>query len=126
MLDHVSIGVRDIARSKRFYDAVLKPLGGNCLSEDATWLGYGREAITFWITQTESPVPPDAKSGLHFCFETSTRKSVDAFHAAGLPVGGQDHGKPGVREVFGPNYYAAYVLDPDGYRIEAHCGAAES
>ena len=62
-----------------------------------------------------------AQSGLHFCFAAPTRASVDAFHAAALKSGGRDNGKPGVRADYSPNYYAAFVTDPDGYRIEACC-----
>jgi catechol 2,3-dioxygenase-like lactoylglutathione lyase family enzyme len=124
MIDHVSIGVRDIARTKLFYDAILKPLGGKCLSHDPTSLGYGRDGVVLWISRTESPVPADPASGLHFCFSAPTRKSVDAFHAAALAAEGTDNGKPGLRQDYGPNYYAAYVIDPDGYRLEAHCDAA--
>ena len=122
MLDHVSIGVHDIARTKRFYDAALAPLGFRCLSEGETSLGYGNDAVAFWISAAERPVPADDKSGLHFCFVAPTRQSVDAFHAAALATGGRDHGRPGVRADYDPSYYAAFVIDPDGYRIEAHCG----
>ncbi len=121
MIDHVSIGVRDIARTKRFYDATLKPLGYACLSEADGSLGYGRDAVALWIGTAEHPVPPDMKSGLHFCFIAPTRQSVDAFHAA-LQTGGSDNGAPGLRADYGPDYYAAFVIDPDGYRLEAHCG----
>jgi catechol 2,3-dioxygenase-like lactoylglutathione lyase family enzyme len=122
MIDHVSIGVRDVAKAKRFYDAVLKPLGYKCLSQGEGSLGYGRETVALWIGAAERPVAADAKSGLHFCFSAPTRKSVDAFHAAALRSGGRDHGKPGVRSDYSPDYYAAFVVDPDGYRIEAYCG----
>jgi catechol 2,3-dioxygenase-like lactoylglutathione lyase family enzyme len=125
MFDHVSIGVRDLARTKRFYDAALKPLGYKCLSQDASSLGYGSDAVALWIGKAERPVPPDERSYLHFCFAAPTRKSVDAFHAAALGAGGRDNGGPGLRADYGANYYAAFVVDPDGYRIEAHCGRAE-
>jgi catechol 2,3-dioxygenase-like lactoylglutathione lyase family enzyme len=123
MLNHISIGVRDVARTKRFYDAALKPLGYSCLSEGETSLGYGKDAVALWIGASETPVPADEKSGLHVCFDAPTRKSVAAFHAAALGAGGQDIGKPGLRADYAPNYYAAFVVDPDGYRIEAYCGA---
>ena len=123
MLNHVSIGVRDIAKTKKFYDAALKPLGYKCLSEGADSLGYGRDAVALWISVTDRPVAADAKSGLHFCFDAPTRKSVDGFHAGALGAGGKDNGKPGVRADYGPNYYAAFAVDPDGYRVEAYCGA---
>jgi len=124
MIDHVSIGVRDIAKSKRFYDAALKPLGYACVSESEGSLGYGHGGVTLWISAAEHPAPADMKSGLHFCFAAPTDKSVDAFHAAALVAGGRDNGKPGLRADYGPGYYAAFVVDPDGYRIEAHCQQA--
>ena len=103
-------------------DAALKPLGYTCLNEAPGSLGYGREAVALWISTAERPVPADDKSGLHFCFDAPTRKSVAAFHAAGVKSGGHDNGKPGLREDYGANYYAAFVIDPDGYRLEAYCG----
>ena len=66
-------------------------------------------------------MPADDKSGLHFCFSAPTRASVDAFHAAALEAGGRDNGQPGVRAEYDPDYYAAFVVDPDGYRLEAYC-----
>ncbi len=122
MIDHLSIGVRDAARAKRFYDAALAPLGYQCLSAGEGWLGYGDSAVSLWISVVERPVPPDDKSGLHVCFAAPTRQSVDRFHAAALAAGGRDNGKPGLRPAYGASYYAAFVLDPDGYRLEAHCG----
>ena len=123
MLNHVSIGVPDIARTRRFYDAALKPLGYTCLSEGETSLGYGKDAVTLWILASDRPVPADDKSGLHFCLDAPSRKAVAAFHAGALGAGGSDNGKPGLRADYGPNYYAAFVVDPDGYRLEAYCGA---
>jgi catechol 2,3-dioxygenase-like lactoylglutathione lyase family enzyme len=125
MIDHLSIGVRDVVRAKRFYDAALGPLGYRCLSASAGSLGYGDEAVAFWISAAERPVAADDQSGLHVCFGAPTRQSVNAFHAAALAAGGRDNGKPGVRTDYSPNYYAAFVVDPDGYRIEAYCGNAE-
>src|SRR5258708_13830904 len=88
MINHVSIGVRDLARTKRFYDSVLQPLGYDCLSESAGSLGYGRDAATFWTLATERPVAADENSGLHVCFTAPTRPTVDAFHSpAVLPAG---------------------------------------
>ncbi|QYU69807.1 hypothetical protein J4558_06680 [Leptolyngbya sp. 15MV] len=82
MLDHVSIGVRDVARAKAFYDAALAPLGYACLSADDASLGYGKDAVAFWIIRSDRPVPPDMASGLHVCFAAPSRQSVHAFHAA--------------------------------------------
>jgi catechol 2,3-dioxygenase-like lactoylglutathione lyase family enzyme len=95
MIDHISIGVRDIARTKRFYDAALKPLGYTCLSEGQGSLGYGKEAVTLWISSTERPVPADLNSGLHFCLAAPTPHSIEAFHTAALSNGGHDNGPPG-------------------------------
>jgi catechol 2,3-dioxygenase-like lactoylglutathione lyase family enzyme len=121
MIDHISIGVQSIDKAKAFYDAALKPLGYVCLSADDSSLGYGANAVAYWISRSESPVQPNMKSGLHFCLSAPTRKSVDAFHRAALAAGGHDNGKPGPRQDYGPDYYAAFVIDPDGYRIEAYC-----
>jgi catechol 2,3-dioxygenase-like lactoylglutathione lyase family enzyme len=120
MIDHLSLGVRDMAASRRFYDAALAPLGYRCLSEDATALGYGRDAAALWLLRTDHPVAPDRRSGLHVCLQAPDAASVDAFHVAALSHGGRDNGAPGLRADYGPHYYAAFVADPDGYRIEAH------
>ena len=122
MFNHVSLGVRDLARSKRFYDAALAPLGYRCLSDSPTSLGYGRDGVALWISPTDRPVPADTASGLHFCFDAPDRASVAAFHAAATAHGGHDNGRPGVREDYDANYYAAFAIDPDGYRVEAYCG----
>lgn len=125
MINHVSIGVRNLARTRHFHDAALQPLGFTCLSHGDQSLGYGGEAVAFWISVVERPVAPDDASGLHVCFDAPTRESVDAFHAAALGAGGRDNGKPGVRADYDANYYAAFVVDPDGYRLEAYCGRAD-
>jgi len=122
MLDHVSIGVSDIKRAGGFYDAVLKPLGYKRLSDGEGALGYGDEGSGLWLLAVEQPAKPDMGSGLHFCFQAPDRQAVDAFHAAALKSGGKDNGKPGLRADYSPKYYAAFVIDPDGYRIEAYCG----
>jgi catechol 2,3-dioxygenase-like lactoylglutathione lyase family enzyme len=124
MFNHVSIGVRDIAKTKAFYDAVLAPLGYTCLSSGESSLGYGQGSVQLWIGTTSKPVGADPDSGLHFCFTAPTRASVAAFHKAALGAGGRDNGKPGLRADYGDNYYAAFVVDPDGYRLEAYCASA--
>lgn len=125
MIDHISLGVKDIAAAQRFYDAVLAPLGSTRLSSGATSLGYGRGSVALWIGVTEHPVKRDERSGLHICFNAPSREAVDAFHAAAMRSGGEDNGKPGLRADYGANYYAAFAVDPEGYRIEAYCGLAE-
>ena len=78
----------------------------------------------FWIGKTDHPVPADPRSGLHICFTAPDRASVARFHQAALAAGGQDNGAPGLRPDYGPAYYAAFVIDPSGYRIEAYCESA--
>ena len=121
MFDHVSIGVRDLGRAKRFYDAALAPLGYACLRDSPTLLGYGGDSVALWISPSESPVPADPESGLHFCFNAPDEAAVQAFHAAALRAGGRDNGGPGIRREYSPGYYAAFAIDPDGYRVEAFC-----
>jgi catechol 2,3-dioxygenase-like lactoylglutathione lyase family enzyme len=123
MINHLSIGVSDLERAKTFYDAVLAPLGYSCLSADAGSLGYGRETPSLWILASRAPVAADPRSGLHICFDAPNRTAVDLFHSAGLAAGGEDNGQAGLRSDYGPNYYAAFLCDPDGYRVEAYCGA---
>jgi catechol 2,3-dioxygenase-like lactoylglutathione lyase family enzyme len=125
MINHLSIGVRDVARSGKFYDAVLKPLGYTRLSDGETSLGYGADAVVLYVQKAARPVAPDMASGLHFCFDAPTRKSVDAFYKAALAAGGKDNGPAGLRADYGDNYYAGFVIDPDGYRLEAYCAKAE-
>ncbi len=120
MLDHVSIGVSNLASARRFYDAVFAPLGYSVHYEGDEYAGYGGEKPEFWLNTTTHPVVEDERSGLHFSFVAPSRAAVDAFHAAGLTVGGRDNGPPGPRPAYGPHYYAAFLIDLDGYRIEAH------
>ena len=122
MFDHVSIGVRDIAKAKAFYDAALKPLGFTCLSADEASLGYGKEAPGFWILKAETRFPTIRSPGFISALPRRAGQSVSAFHAAAMAHGGRDNGKPGVRKDYGPHYYAAFVLDPEGYRLEAYYG----
>jgi catechol 2,3-dioxygenase-like lactoylglutathione lyase family enzyme len=126
MFDHISIGVRDIARTGRFYDAALKPLGLSRLSDGETSLGYGRDAVGLWVLLADHPVAANPQSGLHFCFAAPNARSVADFHAAALAAGGMDNGAPGLRTDYGPDYLAAYVIDPDGYRLEAYCSVAQA
>jgi catechol 2,3-dioxygenase-like lactoylglutathione lyase family enzyme len=122
MISHVSVGVRDIAKAGKFYDTALAPLGYKRLFDSAEALGYGAGSPALWVMHAERPVPADTASGLHFCFDAPSRAGVDQFHAAAVKAGGKDNGKPGVRKDYGDNYYAAFVIDPDGYRLEAYCG----
>jgi catechol 2,3-dioxygenase-like lactoylglutathione lyase family enzyme len=120
MFDHVSIGVKSLERARRFYDAALSPLGYDRLSNSDGMIGYGAERVAFWVMETEHPVAADMRSGLHFCFVAPSEEAVKAFHAQGVANGGTDNGEPGVRLDYSQFYYAAFVIDPDGYRLEAY------
>jgi catechol 2,3-dioxygenase-like lactoylglutathione lyase family enzyme len=121
MFDHVSIGVRDLVRSGQFYDTVLKPLGYSRLYDGEHGLGYGKDRPLFWLNPTKTPAPRNPQSGCHICFRAPSRADVDAFHAVALNHGGADDGAPGLRPQYTPTYYAGFIYDPDGYRIEAVC-----
>jgi catechol 2,3-dioxygenase-like lactoylglutathione lyase family enzyme len=122
MFSHVSIGVSDIAKAGRFYDAALGALGYKRLYDSAEAIYYGVDGPEFGLMKTAKPVPADPASGLHFCFGANQRSEVDNFHAAALKAGGTDNGKPGLRPDYGDKYYAAFIIDPEGYRLEAYCG----
>lgn len=123
MLDHVTIGVGDLERSRIFYDAILRPLGIERLyAEGETFAGYGiRPKAFFWIGQRVA-----LQSGAHVAFAAENREIVDRFHQAALAAGGVDNGAPGLRAHYHPNYYGAFILDPDGHNIEAVCHLAVS
>ena len=121
MIDHVSLVVRDLQRSAAFYDAVLRPLDLVRLVERPATVGFGKRYPEFWINVREDPVPVPATSGAHVCLRAASTDAVDAFHAAALAAGGASDGAPGVRAQYRPEYYAAFVRDPDGNRIEAVC-----
>ncbi|MEK7269759.1 MAG: VOC family protein [Planctomycetota bacterium] len=124
MFDHLSIGVTDLDRAVVFYDAALAPLGLVRLWRAARAAGYGPPgfsgeapfALVVPAPPVECVVPPPA---LHLAFAAPDRAGVDAFHSAALGAGGTDAGPPGVRLHYDPGYYAAFVIDPDGYRVEA-------
>ena len=127
MIDHVSLGVTDIERSRRFYDAVLGPLGiVRTVDFEGRGSDYGVMAgqlgVEFTITAETQIVP---MRGMHLCFRAPHRAAVQAFHAAALSNGGRDDGQPGLRPLYHPDYFGAFVLDPDGHRIEAVCHAPE-
>jgi catechol 2,3-dioxygenase-like lactoylglutathione lyase family enzyme len=119
MLDHVGLDVSDYGRSKTFYEKALAPLGLKLMMEPMPGIGGfgdGRKPF-FWIgARGRAP-----QSGVHVAFTTDSRGAVDAFHAAALQAGATDNGGPGVREIYHPNYYGAFVLDPDGNNVEAVC-----
>jgi catechol 2,3-dioxygenase-like lactoylglutathione lyase family enzyme len=127
MLDHVSLGISDIDRSRRFYDTVLRPLGLVRIVNFGEGRGSdygaapGSPGVEFTITgeaEVRTPIP-----GAHLCFRAPDRAAVDTFHVAALAAGGRDDGPPGLRPHYHADYYCAFVLDPDGHRIEAVCHA---
>jgi catechol 2,3-dioxygenase-like lactoylglutathione lyase family enzyme len=119
-LDHVGLDVSDYGASTAFYEAALAPLGMRLMMEPAPDIGgFGDDFPFFWIAARGRG--PD--SGTHVAFKTDDRATVDAFHEAALAAGGRDNGGPGVREIYHPHYYGAFVLDPDGNNIEAVCHA---
>ena len=119
MLGHVSLGVRDIERSRRFYDETLGALGFLCTFRGDRVLGYGppgEERLNLFL------VPSDdvgLGAGFHLAFDAPDRDAVRRFHAAALANGGRCNGPPGLRERYSPTYFAAFVIDPDGHRLEA-------
>ena len=118
MLDHVTLGVSDIERSRKFYDQALRPLGIERLyaeGEIASGYGANRKAF-FWISMGKV-----SQTGRHVAFVAGDRQTVDRFHEAALSAGGRDNGQPGRRPHYHENYYGAFVLDPDGHNIEAVC-----
>ena len=116
MLDHVTIGVSDIERSKAFYDIALKSAGIERLyAEGESFAGYGiNEKAFFWIGLKTAAI-----TGVNVAVDDRT--SIDCFHAAGLTAGGRDNGKPGLRPHYHQSYYGAFILDPDGHNIEMVC-----
>jgi catechol 2,3-dioxygenase-like lactoylglutathione lyase family enzyme len=125
MIDHTGIAVRDFDASKRFYDAALAPLGASLVmmvpeeyTDGVKLGGYGYVRPQFWLHQSNEPGP-----GRHYAFTADTRAEVDGFYEAALAAGGRDNGQPGIRAHYHPNYYGAFVFDPDGNNIEAVCHA---
>ena len=119
MIDHVSVPVRDLAAATRFYETLLAALGMSKLEARPATVGFGKKYPEFWINLREGLTPSPATSGAHVCFRARTTEIVDAFHAAALSVGGESDGAPGFRPQHGDGYYAAFIRDPDGNRIEA-------
>ncbi len=119
MLDHTAINVSDYDRSRVFYELALAPLGYSLLMEPMPRMGgFGRDGKPwFWITDQRAPTTEN----VHVAFTATDRATVDAFHAAALEAGGIDNGGPGIREIYHPDYYGAFVCDPDGNNIEAVC-----
>ncbi len=127
MLDHISLGITELKRSRRFYDAALRPLGVvRLLDFEGRGSDYGSMApplgVEFTITQEDNVAPC---AGQHVCFRAPDKGAMVAFHVAALREGGRDNGEPGLRVHYHEDYFAAFVLDPDGHNIEAACHALD-
>lgn len=127
MFDHMGLGVADFQRATAFYDAALAPLGIRQLyvvpkefTGGVDVVGYGTQRPMFWVAG-QNPT----SGRLHVAFEAATRAQVDAFYEAALKTGGTDNGPPGLRPHYDKDYYGAFVLDPDGFNVEAVCRSAE-
>ena len=123
MLHHLSLPASDLDKSRAFYDAALGALGYRCVYADGRVIGYGVEDDRDKLSLKRSPSAA-IEVGFHLAFRAPSHAAVDDFHAAALQHGGQDNGTPGLREAYGPNYYAAFVIDPDGHQLEAVCKEA--
>src|SRR3954467_15000209 len=119
MIDHVSVGVSDLERAARFYQWVLAPLGLSRLVTRPATIGFGKSYPEFWINLRAGMAPVPHDSGVHICLRATSTDDVDAFHAAALAAGGRSDGAPGLRRHDRVRYYAAFIVDPDGNRIEA-------
>ena len=126
MLDHIGLTASDFARSRTFYEAALGALGLSVVMEVSAaqtggtpYIGYGRPPRPFFWLGGMGP----ASGPMHVAFTADTRAEVDAFHRAAIAAGGSDNGPPGLRPYYHPNYYGAFVLDPDGINVEAVCHA---
>ena len=118
-VSHVSLGTNDYPRAKAFYDAVLATLQIRCVMDFPGGAGYGRHFPEFWIQAPHDRGRASAGNGVHVCFFASSKEEVRAFHAKALELGGKDDGAPGQRQEYSPDYYAAFVRDLDGNKIEA-------
>src|ERR1700730_16222337 len=120
-LDHVGFAVADFARSREFFTQALAPLGISVIMEGLGFAGLGRDGKPqFWFAGRGNPTPD-----IHIAFVAENRAQVRAFYDAALKAGGRDNGAPGIRAHYHPNYYGAFVLDPDGHNVEAVCHRPE-
>jgi catechol 2,3-dioxygenase-like lactoylglutathione lyase family enzyme len=120
-LSHVSLGTNQYRRAKAFYDAVLATLQIRCVMDFAGGAGYGRRFAEFWIQEPHDQKAASVGNGVHVCFLAQSQEEVCAFHATALELGGTDEGAPGLRVEYSDDYYAAFVRDLDGNKIEAMC-----
>ncbi len=124
-ISHVSVGVSDVNRAKRFYDPLMKLVGLSVRHADNQSVDYGDEDTVFSLETPADGRPATAGNGVHIAFSAPDRETVDAFHREALRLGGRDAGKPGLRPQYGDTYYGAFVFDLDGNKIEAVTEAEE-
>jgi catechol 2,3-dioxygenase-like lactoylglutathione lyase family enzyme len=121
IMDHVGLTVGDYEKSKRFYSSALAPLGIELVAEVGGWAGFGKDGkAEFWFGTGEETQRP-----IHLAFAAESREHVIAFYVAAIAAGGQDNGPPGIREIYHPDYFGAFVIGPDGHNVEAVCHKAE-
>ena len=119
MIDHVSIAVRDLAASTRFYEALLATLGHTRLRDQPNTVGFGKRYPEFWLNHRPNMTPVDEESGAHICLRARDAEAVDRFFQTALDLGGTSYGPPGLRPEYNDRYYGAFIRDPEGNRIEA-------
>jgi catechol 2,3-dioxygenase-like lactoylglutathione lyase family enzyme len=119
MIDHISIGVRDLAAGARFYDTVLAPLGYARMIVRETTIGYGKQYPDFWLNERRAMAPVDPNTGTHICLRASSPEAVKAVYDAAMNAGATSDGPPGPRPEYTEGYFAAFIRDPDGNKIEA-------
>lgn len=120
-ISHVSLGTNDFPAARRFYDGVLATLGLRMVMGWDEGAGYGRDEPEFWIQLPHDGAAANPGNGTHVCFSAESEEQVKAFHRKALELGAEDEGKPGVRKEYSDHYYAAFVRDLDGNKIEAVC-----
>lgn len=118
MIDHVSVSVSDLGASTAFYEKLLGAIGMTKLHTSEETSGFGKKYPEFWLNPRPGFKPGDGHTGMHICFRAPSVDMVKAFHEAALEAGGRDDGAPGPRPEYHETYYAAFVVDPDGNRIE--------
>ena len=117
IIDHIGFVISDLEKSKAFYAKCLRPLGIELIMEIQGQVGFGKDGKPeFWFGAEGTH-----HSKMHIAFTAASREQVDAFYKAAIEAGAADNGKPGIREIYHPNYYGAFVVDPDGHNIEAVC-----
>ena len=126
VIAHVSLGTNDYPRARAFYDAVLATLGIQRVMEHGPHAGYGRGLPEFWVQAPHDQGVAQPGNGAHVCFRAETTAQVQAFYATALALGAVDDGAPGLRPLYSPRYYAAFVRDLDGHKIEALCWVTEA